>query len=263
MARRLRLNRIEPAPVHAAPFPFSVVLQPVGDRLVVGVLGEIDPATALSIDGAVDCAIHDGWNHIAIDLRRVTFMDSAGVHLLKRLRARTWSGTRIEMVGTCPEVERALFLAELSDCAAARRAWSADALGVRGTRPGSTAFAGSPAVGLMSGTGVAPGPAAGWRISDLNRGHHDLRHRPVRTVGRRTMRSGWLCDGSDVERIGPMLPDRARYGHWFGQRRRAFRGQRAYDGNTTGEMGPNDRPSPGPTSNPSHSGLQLRFTGDE
>ncbi len=65
---------------------FAVDVRPCRERIVVRVQGEIDLATAPRLHDAVADAVADGWSHLVVDLRAVSFMDSAGVHLLLDLK---------------------------------------------------------------------------------------------------------------------------------------------------------------------------------
>ncbi len=73
---------------------FSVGVRPDRERLIVEVHGEIDLLTAPRVREAVAEAVASGWSQLVIDRRAVSFMDSAGVHLLLRPWARTASRVR-------------------------------------------------------------------------------------------------------------------------------------------------------------------------
>ena len=97
----------------AAEYPCGVVSQPreldvgdvspalevreirVGHRAVLAVSGELDLATADTLQTAVDAAIASGAAEIWVDLSHVAFMDSTGLRVLLRaqalLRARSKS----------------------------------------------------------------------------------------------------------------------------------------------------------------------------
>ncbi|MFC4067939.1 STAS domain-containing protein [Actinoplanes subglobosus] len=61
---------------------FSAVGEVAGDRVTVTVTGEVDMATA----GALfQTATPDGVSAATVDLRAVTFFDSAAIHTLVRL----------------------------------------------------------------------------------------------------------------------------------------------------------------------------------
>ena len=69
-----------------APDPnFSAVGEVTGDRVTVTVTGEVDMATAGALFAA---ATPDRAEAATIDLRAVTFFDSAAIHTLVRLAER-------------------------------------------------------------------------------------------------------------------------------------------------------------------------------
>lgn len=59
--------------------------------------------------------IADGWKQLVVDLRSVSFMDSAGVHLLLDLKDMRQHGVTCRMTDGRPEVHRALELCGLED----------------------------------------------------------------------------------------------------------------------------------------------------
>jgi stage II sporulation protein AA (anti-sigma F factor antagonist) len=61
---------------------FSVTSESVGGHLEVVVTGEVDMATA---DAMVQAATREGAERLTLDLRRVTFFDSAAIHAVVRL----------------------------------------------------------------------------------------------------------------------------------------------------------------------------------
>jgi anti-anti-sigma factor len=64
---------------------FSVSTSTDGDRAAVVVNGEVDMATA---DAMYEAATDDGADGVTLDLRGVTFFDSAAIHALIRLAQR-------------------------------------------------------------------------------------------------------------------------------------------------------------------------------
>ena len=72
----------EPEPGRPDPGRFAIVIrhEPVGT--VVAVTGELDLLSAPELRTALDALLPANARHIAIDLTRATFMDSAGVHAL-------------------------------------------------------------------------------------------------------------------------------------------------------------------------------------
>ena len=72
----------------AAPV-FSATAETDGDRLRVRVAGEVDMATA---DTMYQTALRESACHVTLDLRAVTFFDSAAIHAVVRL-AQQFPGT--------------------------------------------------------------------------------------------------------------------------------------------------------------------------
>ena len=68
------------APVEPAP-EFSVTRRPSGAAVVVAPVGEIDLATVDELAQALDAAREEAGS-VVLDLREVTFMDSAGLRLV-------------------------------------------------------------------------------------------------------------------------------------------------------------------------------------
>ncbi|MEU1810309.1 STAS domain-containing protein [Micromonospora sp. WMMD1076] len=68
----------------AAPV-FSVTAQADGDQLRVQVTGEVDMATA---DTMFQTALREPGKRLTLDLRAVTFFDSAAIHAVVRLAQR-------------------------------------------------------------------------------------------------------------------------------------------------------------------------------
>jgi anti-anti-sigma factor len=66
---------VEPAP------EFSVTRRPSGEAVVVAPVGEIDLATVDELAQALDAAREEAGS-VVLDLREVTFMDSAGLRLV-------------------------------------------------------------------------------------------------------------------------------------------------------------------------------------
>jgi anti-anti-sigma factor len=79
-----------------------------GDRVVVTVSGEVDMSTA---DAMFRAATQDGAAAATLDLRAVTFFDSAAIHAVIRLAERY--GARLE-VHPSPQVRRVLEISGLS-----------------------------------------------------------------------------------------------------------------------------------------------------
>ncbi|MFC3505088.1 STAS domain-containing protein [Micromonospora krabiensis] len=69
----------------AAPPVFSATAETDGDQLRVRVVGEVDMATA---DTMFQTALREPATRVTLDLRAVTFFDSAAIHALVRLAQR-------------------------------------------------------------------------------------------------------------------------------------------------------------------------------
>jgi anti-sigma B factor antagonist len=61
---------------------FFYDVRPDRDRVVVRVGGELDLVAAPQVAAAVDELLEVGFSRIVIDLRALSFLDSAGVHML-------------------------------------------------------------------------------------------------------------------------------------------------------------------------------------
>ncbi|MDA0162153.1 STAS domain-containing protein [Solirubrobacter ginsenosidimutans] len=90
---------------------FSVSRRRVGDAIVVAPAGEIDLATVDDLQAAVDAAAGES-EQVVLDLREVTFIDSAGLRLvLQSSRAIAGFG----VVRGSREVQRVFDLVGLDD----------------------------------------------------------------------------------------------------------------------------------------------------
>ena len=66
--------------------PFTVTVVPDRSEVVVVPDGELDLATVGAIDAEVRALLTAGFGKIVVDLRRLSFMDSAGLRFLVSLR---------------------------------------------------------------------------------------------------------------------------------------------------------------------------------
>lgn len=87
---------------------FSAVGAVRGDRVAVTVTGEVDMSTA---DAMVHAATKDGVGSALLDLRGVTFFDSAAIHALIQLAER-YPGS-LEVLPS-PQVRRVLEISGLA-----------------------------------------------------------------------------------------------------------------------------------------------------
>ncbi|MFG3681627.1 STAS domain-containing protein [Micromonospora chalcea] len=92
----------------AAPV-FSVTAQVDGDQLRVQVAGEVDMATA---DTMFQTALREPAKQLTLDLRAVTFFDSAAIHAVVRLAQRFPNALTVL---PSPQVRRVLDISGLGD----------------------------------------------------------------------------------------------------------------------------------------------------
>jgi anti-anti-sigma factor len=92
-----------------APPVFSASAEIDGDQLHVVVTGEVDMATA---DTMLQTALREPAERIVLDLRAVTFFDSAAIHALVRL-AQQFPGTLSVLPSR--QVRRVLDISGLGD----------------------------------------------------------------------------------------------------------------------------------------------------
>ena len=92
----------------AAPV-FSVTAQVDGDQVRVQVAGEVDMATA---DTMFQTALREPAKQLTLDLRAVTFFDSAAIHAVVRL-AQRFPGALTVLPS--PQVRRVLDISGLGD----------------------------------------------------------------------------------------------------------------------------------------------------
>lgn len=87
----------------AAPNRFLILRRRVvGRRTVLAVGGEVDLATAAQLHDAIDEALDEGAHELWLDLGPTTFMDSTGLHVVFKARARAEElGRRFAVV--CPD----------------------------------------------------------------------------------------------------------------------------------------------------------------
>jgi anti-anti-sigma factor len=90
---------------------FSVSRRRAGDAIVVAPAGEIDLATIEVLDAEVGAALTDA-EHLVLDLREVTFIDSAGLRLV--LETSRKAG-RFSVVRGPREVQRVFGLVGLEE----------------------------------------------------------------------------------------------------------------------------------------------------
>ena len=89
------------------PAGFLCGVCPDRDRVVVRVIGELDFGVAAQVAAAVDELLDVGFARIVIDLRGLSFLDSAGVHtLVAAHRSADRRGCALSLVRGPREVHR-------------------------------------------------------------------------------------------------------------------------------------------------------------
>jgi anti-anti-sigma factor len=87
--------------------PFSVAVVPNRREADVVPTGELDLATASSVDREVRALRGAGFDRVVLDLRRLTFIDSTGLRTLLSLRNDAKrDGHTLALVPGRPEVQR-------------------------------------------------------------------------------------------------------------------------------------------------------------
>jgi anti-sigma B factor antagonist len=90
---------------------FSVSRRRAGDAVVVAPAGEIDLATVAVLEAEVGVALAEA-DHLVLDLREVTFIDSAGLRLVLESSRRAG---RLSVVRGPREVQRVFGLVGLDE----------------------------------------------------------------------------------------------------------------------------------------------------
>ena len=84
---------------------------PDRERVIVRVGGELDLAVAPEVATAVRDLLDVGFTRIVIDLRHLTFLDSAGVHTIASAhRSAAERGCAVSVVRGAPNVQRVIEL---------------------------------------------------------------------------------------------------------------------------------------------------------
>jgi anti-sigma B factor antagonist len=91
--------------------PFDVESERIGGHHRVCPHGELDIATAPALERDLMAAEQTDANTIVLDLGRLSFMDSSGVHLLLHAHGRSaTTGNRLRLLGGSAAVRRTLLL---------------------------------------------------------------------------------------------------------------------------------------------------------
>lgn len=91
-------------------------MAPQRDAVRVAPAGELDLANAAALQAQLD-DLHDaGFKHVVLDLRELTFMDSAAVRLiLKEDRLARSTGRHLSLIEGSPTVQRVLNICGVAD----------------------------------------------------------------------------------------------------------------------------------------------------
>lgn len=90
-----------------APEPFRCDIVDEPGRVRVAPVGELDLATAEPLVQTIRVLRRSSVTHLILDLRRVSFIDSSGVHVAWDLHTETADdGLRLELVPGPPDVQR-------------------------------------------------------------------------------------------------------------------------------------------------------------
>jgi|1186.fasta_scaffold90032_1 anti-sigma B factor antagonist len=93
--------------------PFTVEVVPDRDRVVVEPHGELDLATTGELRDHIDDLVSQGFGTILLDLRRLEFMDSAGLRLV--IEQTTRGDATVTVVDGAGPVRRLLELTGVRD----------------------------------------------------------------------------------------------------------------------------------------------------
>jgi anti-anti-sigma factor len=89
--------------------PFRVDVHPERDVVRVAPVGELDCAAVAQLQAQLDELRRSGFEHVVLDLRQLTFMDSSGVALIldENLAARR-DGRDFVLIDGAPAIQRVL-----------------------------------------------------------------------------------------------------------------------------------------------------------
>ena len=92
---------------HPSQPAFAIDVVPDRSEVAVVPTGELDLTSAEDLGQEVQRLWDVGFDHVLVDLRRLSFMDSTGLHLLLRLRdAAGHDGKRLTLVPGPSHVQR-------------------------------------------------------------------------------------------------------------------------------------------------------------
>lgn len=96
--------------------PLRIEVHSDGDEVRVTPIGEIDMASAGQVDQQIRALHRAGFHRLVLDLRELTFMDSAGLHLVQRwdFYARQ-NGHSFAVIQGPPTIQRIFEISDLAD----------------------------------------------------------------------------------------------------------------------------------------------------
>jgi anti-sigma B factor antagonist len=114
--------------------PFRVDVQPDRDVVRVVPIGELDLGTVAQLAAQLQELREVGFKHLVLDLRRVEFIDSSGLHLILQLDSDARKGAyEFAVIAGPPAVQRVFELTGAAEHLRFRRAASADEVDGDGT----------------------------------------------------------------------------------------------------------------------------------
>jgi anti-anti-sigma factor len=95
---------------------FEVRTWPDRARVIVSARGELDIETVVQLRATLEELSDVGWEHVVLDLRQLTFIDSMGLSLLLEADAAArQTGGSLAIVDGSPAVARLLEIVGLTD----------------------------------------------------------------------------------------------------------------------------------------------------
>jgi anti-sigma B factor antagonist len=94
----------------------QIEVKPDLDRMLVCPAGEVDLATADTLESRIVDVLHNGCARVVVDLRAVTFIDSSGIRALLNAHQRAReSGRPISIILGGPAIRRTLEIVGVTD----------------------------------------------------------------------------------------------------------------------------------------------------
>ena len=110
-------STIDAVPDDVSPAALLDVSIDAGPRTTVTLVGDLDPATAPVLEGAIASAVADeAVDHLVLDLDRVSFLDSSGLRVLVTTReALTARGADLALRNPSANIRRLLDITGLAE----------------------------------------------------------------------------------------------------------------------------------------------------